>query len=722
MFCLFTLGLGSAARTAAPSQPGSPPSQVTVSTAAAASPQPQTEPDADFERLLRQGHAAYSRGEYAQAAAHYEAAARSNPASARPWLEGAAVWDEAGEPKKAVLWYRRAVQLDPVDDEALCALGWAQLRAHDLAEAAPNFRRILQHDPDQRWALLGLARAELAAARPQQAVALLTRAAGASPSANIVALFLGRAYEALADQANAIAAYRQGVSADSYLLEARQTLGRLYLRARRYNEAFRQFAKVLEADPRNPDMAALLAKAQPLLVRAPTSDRPEGLHGPISEVASSPAFPAGIPVLRVGIGTTPLGRPRARQSTAFSSTTDFIISDAKTGKRIAAAKADDFWKVRIKRVKKRLALELSDGSGRLRIMRSDPFLISPGSRSQGLIALNLSGTVQGTAATAEKLLRGEVEVSLWHRTLRVINRLDLENYTQGVVSAEMPIRSPLEALKAQAVVARTHALFIKTVTRRHRKQGYDVCDEQHCQVYAGARAESPRSRSVVEATRGIVVTYRGRPAHAIYSSNCGGHTQNGRDVTGWGNVPYWTAVADSPAPEAPLGAPWALHRWLTTSPQAYCQPSNFVHPSHFRWTRVVSWAELSRRVDRRYHTGRLKRLRTLRRARSGNINALLLEGTRRRVKVDSEMAIRDLPGLGSLRSTLFLFTPELGPDGKPEAVVFTGGGWGHGVGLCQSGAMGRADAGQDFPQIILSYYPGTALQRTDYAADAGASP
>ena len=147
-----------------------------------------------------------------------------------------------------------------------------------------------------------------------------------------------------------------------------------------------------------------------------------------------------------------------------------------------------------------------------------------------------------------------------------------------------------------------------------------------------------------------------------------------------------------------------------------------MHPAHYRWARVIPWTELSRRIDRRYHTGRLLRIRTLRRAPSGHVNALLLEGVRRKVKVDSETAIRSLPGMGSLRSTLFVFTPEFGPDGHPEALVVQGGGWGHGAGLCQSGAMGRAEAGQDFLQIILAYFPGTALGRCDYAPAVRDSP
>ncbi|MDD5629887.1 MAG: SpoIID/LytB domain-containing protein [Elusimicrobia bacterium] len=663
---------------------------------------------------MRQGADAYARGEYAQALARYEAAVRVSSASALPWLNGGAVWDEAGRPGQAALWYGRAVQLDPLDDEALCALGWAQLRGRDAAEAAATFRRVLQHDPDHAWAKLGLARAELALSRPKQAVTLLTRTPATGPTSNLDALFLGRAYEALGDRSNAIEAYRKGVGSDSYFVEARQALGRLYLRARRFNEAFRQFARALEADPHNPEYAALLAKVQPLL--SAEGARREIVRSPLAAAAPSRAFPKGVPVLRIGVGTTPLGRPRARRSVAFSATTDFDLTDVKTGKRLASARADQFWTARLKRVRRRLALEVADESGRVRFLRSEPFLVTPRSRERGLVALNLVGAGQAAAASAEKILRGQVELAVWRRSLRIVNRLDLEDYTHGVVSAEMPIRSPLEALKAQAVTARTHALYIKLVSRRHRKDGYDVCDEQHCQVYAGARAESERSRAVVEATRGIIVTYRGRPAHVIYSSNCGGRTQDGSGLTGWGSVPYWTGISDCPVAEGPPDSPWALRRWLTSSPQAYCAPSNFVHPSHFRWTRTVAWPEFSRRIDRRYRIGRLKRIRTLRRAASGNINALLLEGTRRRVKVDSEMAIRGLPGLGSLRSTLFLFTPELGADGRPEAVTFTGGGWGHAVGMCQSGAMGRAEAGQDFPQIILSYYPGTALGRSDYAA------
>ena len=682
---------------------------VAVSSAAARKP-------ATLESLLKQGHALYARGDYQKAVASYEAAVKVSSTSPQPWLNGGAVYDEAGEPKKAAQWYARAAALDFRDDEALGAQAWAQLRAHDFAEAAANFRRVLQKNPDHPWAKLGLAQAELASSQPKAAVTLLTRSPASGPAGNLAALALGGAYETLKDNANAASAYRHAIGLDSAFIEARQALGRLLLREKKFEDAYRQLSRALASDPHNPEMTALLAKVEPLLGAG--KGKAEPVRSPLGKVAVSPVFPKDVPALRIGVATTPLGRPRARQAVAFSATTDFALKDPKSGKVFAEGRADEFWVVRLKRVKKKgLLLEISDPSGKVFQTRQQPFLVAADDREQGLVALSLGGEPVAAASGADRVLRGEVEFSAFKRTLRVVNRIDLENYTHGVVSAEMPVRSPLEALKAQAVVARTHAIYIQKVTRRHRRDGYDLCDEQHCQVYAGARAESERSRSVVEATRGIIVTYKDRPAHVIYSSNCGGHTQDGKGITGWGDVPYWLGVPDSPDALPAPDSPWGLRQWLGSVPAAFCKPSSFAHPAHFRWARRISWAELSRRLDRRYRTGRLQRLRVLRRAASGNVNALLLEGSRRKVKVDSELALRGLPGLGSLRSTLFVFTPEFGADGKPAAMVFRGGGWGHGVGMCQSGAMGRAESGQNFPQIILSYYPGTALGRAAYAPE-----
>jgi SpoIID/LytB domain protein len=280
----------------------------------------------------------------------------------------------------------------------------------------------------------------------------------------------------------------------------------------------------------------------------------------------------------------------------------------------------------------------------------------------------------------------------------------------------MPANSPLEALKAQAVIARTHALFIKTITKRHRKEGYDICDEQHCQVYSGLRVENERTRSVVAATRGQVARYQGQLAHVIYSSNCGGTTQSGSDI-GWGAVPYWGRVCDAPLPDTPPGSPLELRRRLVNWPVGFCKPSGYVHASHSRWSRVIPAKDLEEKLSRKFKIGKLRGLRVLRRAPSGHVSALLVLGSKRNVKLKDEMAIRSLLGVGSLRSTLFVLDTEYRLEKKvlvPDAFVFHGGGWGHSVGLCQSGAIGRAEAGEDYGTIVKSYFPGVQMSKLDY--------
>ena len=676
-------------------------------TLAAAAPIPTSSTP---EAAIARGHALYFSGDPAKALDAYAQAVKLSSSSVQGWLNGAVVLEELGRRKEAVTWYRKASELT-ADAKVLTALGWAQWRAGELQDAATTFAKALGRQPDEAYALFGQARLELDEKRPKDALRDLQRAAAAAPLLNVASFYEGRAYEAMGEPQKAADAYKQAIVGDSYFAEGREALGRLYLRLRDYNEAWKQFNRILDAEPKNKKFLNLAEKVQPLLTRRPAQLRPSGLYLPIPYLTPSEPGPL-VPMIRVGIGTTPMGKPRPRQQLTFKVTTDFEVYDAQTGKRILSGEADDAWQIKVKKVKRRAQVELVDDEGKQVALRKGGFTIKPRSAKDGIVALDPGAGPAGGAAG--KLMRGKLEVTLYKGQLKLVNVLDLENYTHGVVSAEMPIKSPLEALKAQAVVARTHALFIKKVTRRHRKEGYDVCDEQHCQVYAGARAESARSRDVVDGTRGRVVTYKGSLAHVIYSSNCGGHTQSGKDLVGWGDVPYWSGIYDAPGAMPDPHSPWDLRQWLYAWPPAFCKPSADVHASHFRWTRVMAWQDLEEKLNRKLKTGKLKTIRALRRSPSGNVNLLLVEGSRKKKKIDSEIEIRGLLGLGSLRSTQFVIDTEYAPDGKPSAVVFHGGGWGHGVGMCQSGAMGRAEAGQTYEDIIKAYFKGVELGQLNY--------
>jgi len=712
---LLAVGLG--AGTASGQSPEQAP--VEASTAGISSP-PAPMPASPVAAKAR---GLYFTGDTLKAAEAFEAAVKVSSGDWRTWADGAIAWAESGRPEKAVSWHRRAAILNE-RAESRAAVGWAMLRAAEPEGADAEFARALSLDPASAFALLGAGRAKLALGKPKEAIDLISRAAGGQPLSDY---YLGLAYERLGNESAAAEAYKRAVGADSYFYEGRGTLARSYLRQRRYNDAWKHLVKLVEADPGSKLARAMLNKVRPLLTRS--SDAPGTVA--VEQAPAGPAYqtePWGgrMPSLRVGVSSSPMGRPRARRSATIRGNGPWRALDPATGRVLLTAAAGESWTLRLIPAKKskkksRARLEFHSNDGQVAAVPGDAVLLKPDEPETS--ALTLVDDPEHTPRS----FRGEVELALHggRRTIRVVNVIGLEDYTHGVVSAEMPQRAPFEALKAQAVVARTHALYIKTVTKRHRKEGYDICDEQHCQVYGGMRAETERTRAVVTGTRGRVATYDGRPAHVIYSSHCGGRTQSGTDI-GWGNVPYWKGVDDSAEPLAPLASPLDLRRFLSEWPKGFDRPSSFVYPAHARWTRAIPAKDLEEKLNRRFKLGKLRGLRVLRRVPSGHVDSLLITGSKRSKVLTDEMDIRSLLGVGSLRSTMFVLDTEYRKEytaaakGKktallvPETFVFRGGGWGHAVGLCQSGAMGRAEAGQTYETIVKAYFKGVELGDLGY--------
>ena len=146
----------------------------------------------------------------------------------------------------------------------------------------------------------------------------------------------------------------------------------------------------------------------------------------------------------------------------------------------------------------------------------------------------------------EKAYRGQIEIAVNRRgLLNVINVVPLEDYLRGVVPSEIsPSSFPeIEALKAQAVAARTYALVHATTTASYRNEGFDLTDDARSQVYGGYSAEHPLTSRAVEETRGLVALYGGKPIEALYTSTCGGHTENSEAVFPGQPQPYLRAVS-----------------------------------------------------------------------------------------------------------------------------------------------------------------------------------
>lgn len=286
----------------------------------------------------------------------------------------------------------------------------------------------------------------------------------------------------------------------------------------------------------------------------------------------------------------------------------------------------------------------------------------------------------------------------------VINEVPLDGYLAGVVPSEMPAWFPAEALKAQAIVARSY-----TLNHLKRHGAFDMCAEVHCQVYRGLTQEAPATTAAVLATLGQVLTFNGTPADGTFHAVCGG---SGEEVTSaWPKYsPATYLVADSDLRTGPLPdltVEENLRAFLDTPQDAYCSAAG-----RFRWEEKYPWATLEAKLKQSLpELDKLVGLEVTRRDVSGRVAELTVRGSEKVFTVGGD-AVRWLlsggkVGAGGLQSSLFY----VDVDEASRTVRFRGGGWGHGVGLCQEGAAGRAKAGQGYEEILRHYYPGTELVR-----------
>jgi stage II sporulation protein D len=284
--------------------------------------------------------------------------------------------------------------------------------------------------------------------------------------------------------------------------------------------------------------------------------------------------------------------------------------------------------------------------------------------------------------------------------LLVVNRVDVEEYLRGVVAIEAGTRAPDEhaAVEAQAVAARS---FTYTRMLYAAARDYDLTASTSDQVYAGINAETFIGDLAVAATAGWVLSALGRIVDAPYHAVCGGHTALPTEVWRTSSDSYLRGVSDR--------VPGTERAWCDIAPR-------------FRWERRLAATALSAAIDRyarSYATlpsggsGVVRAVDVDSRTASGRASAVTITTERGQVRLrgnDMRYVLRDVGG-EILFSTYFSLEPEADADGHLARVVVRGQGHGHGVGLCQWGAIGRARAGQDFREILRAYYPAAQLVR-----------
>jgi SpoIID/LytB domain protein len=294
--------------------------------------------------------------------------------------------------------------------------------------------------------------------------------------------------------------------------------------------------------------------------------------------------------------------------------------------------------------------------------------------------------------------------------LAVVNAVPEDRLLAGLVPAEMSAGSPPEALKAQAVAARNELLA--KIGTRHLTDPYRLCSSVHCQVYAGAGHEDARATAAVQATRGEFLlrdakSEAGALVDAVYSASCGGHTEDNDKVWGGAADASLRGVTDAESAGASVDEK-SLDAFLDQPPNAFCARAKEAG-SAYRWQRTLDVAGIEAKAG----VGRLRDLVVMSRGVSGRIAKLQLSGDGGAREITGELEVRRLLGAPKelLKSALVRLAVGKDASGHVTSLEARGGGHGHGIGMCQLGAVGMALAGKSYREILLHYYSASHLQR-----------
>ena len=285
----------------------------------------------------------------------------------------------------------------------------------------------------------------------------------------------------------------------------------------------------------------------------------------------------------------------------------------------------------------------------------------------GVVA-SQGGTVRVNGAT----YRGNLKLIVTGQgRINAVNLVDIEDYLYGVVPKEMPPNWPEEALKAQAVVSRTFARYQMDA---NASRDHDVSATTASQVYGGVAAGTDRTRRAVNATRGRILTFKGKPALTYFHANSGGMTEDARHV--WRvAIPYLQSVSDDYSARAPGAA----------------------------WSSFLSFDQIRDAMSRNgIKTGQVSDLETASQSPSGRAIRLKITHSAGTTVVGGNQ-FRTITDPAVIKSTLFK------AERNSQGIRFEGRGSGHGVGLSQWGARMMAEGGSPYREILLHYYKGLEL-------------
>lgn len=490
---------------------------------------------------------------------------------------------------------------------------------------------------------------------------------------NSIAYFrLGKIYRKKHEYKQAIESFSSLVEFDPSLRLAYFYLGECFFSIKSYQQAYKFFSKAINFYPKVKVIQEKLKKTKERLGSNFFITQKQKKEDKRKKVKlSSYSSEAGIPLVRVGLA-------RGLKTISFFCGGKFLINDGENSFVAAENKfytfifsaqgiilRDDESQDDCKTFLKVIKISSLDSQG-----KKFPFYISDLSSGKG----------DFWHKEQDRAYWGDLEISVRNSSLNLVNILNVEKYLYGVLSAEISSKAHFQALKAQAVAART---FTFRNLKRHKNEGFDFCSQVHCQVYQGVFAHLPATIRAVDNTKGEVVVYKDKPIEVFFHANCGGCLA--ADV--FGQSDYLVEKPDA-----------------FDSETAFCFKEN---ESKFRWQRVYDAEDFFIAFG-----NEIRDLKYIILKRKGDCShykemEVITLGGRKELKGD--LVIRNY--FDHLRSSAFKVEKKLSNQGYPVMLFFWGSGFGHGAGMCQDGAVRMAEDKYDYLQILSHYFPNTRIKK-----------
>ena len=324
---------------------------------------------------------------------------------------------------------------------------------------------------------------------------------------------------------------------------------------------------------------------------------------------------------------------------------------------------------------------------------------------------------------------GELHISCHKSYLFAINTLYLEDYLMCVATSEMSGNCPAALLESQTIAARSWILA--AAEKKHKDLNIDACNDDCCQRYQGIANLNPESIKATKNTKGVILAHDNKVCDTRYSKSCGGITENNENVWNTVSKAYLRSIIDSKIPTySNFNSQEDFKKWIENDNASYCSPKfipedelvNFLgnvdkESHYFRWTVTYKNKELTKIINSKINKNfeQINNLIPIKRGSSGRILKLEIKGVIKNnldfsIFINSEYEIRRILHPEFLYSSAFIVETNFSYDNNVNQFTLKGAGWGHGVGLCQIGALGMALDGKKTKEILRHYYQSSKME------------